>query len=115
MFSHPGMTKKRRLRRRLKAVASIAVAIAAGTFLACQRAASTLVEAPAEGSPPEAGPAPVTASSGIEVLDGSLVPDAALVADARIDTVAVRPRPRDAAVDVNEHRKGMPVPDNLLE
>ena len=115
MFSHPGLAKKRRTRRRLKAAASIMVAVAAGTFLACQRAVTSLARAGGDASTaPDAGsPAPPpTASSRIEVrsLDGGLV------ADARTDALVVRPpRASHSAVDVKEHRKGMPVPDNLLE
>jgi hypothetical protein len=77
------LVRRRRWMRRVKAAAAIALALAAGTFLAC---ASRL------------GPKPRTAGS----------------------TPPTRPgpqQPRDAgpAVDVGEHRQGMPVPDNLLE
>jgi hypothetical protein len=117
VFAHPRLVRRRRVKRRLKAAASVLVALAAGTFLACQRHIEQLV-ADAGGGPASDGssdaPPDAPESVGIDVrsVDGSPVDaDAALVkvADAR------SPRPRDAAVDVKEHRKGMPVPDNLLE
>jgi hypothetical protein len=126
VFANPKIVGRRRLKRRLKAAASIVVAIAAGTFLACQRQVAALAGDAAAEDASAATPGAVDAAGdvgdvGIEVHaeDGSPLPvDAALVvADARSDALA-RPAGRslkDAAVDVNQHRKGMPVPDNLLE
>ena len=113
MFVKASDAKKRRFRRRLKAAASIAVALAAGTFLACQRGMQTIQNA-------------IDASTGRDAENDSNAPSNApgdasdsaamvLVADAGRDAEAKAKKMRDAAVDVNEHRKGMPVPDNLLE
>jgi hypothetical protein len=121
VFADPKKVRRRRIARRLKAAASIVVAVAAGTFLACHRHVAKLAgDGPEEdGSATKAtAPAP---DAGIDVRqeDGSPLPnDAALaLADARSDALAQARggAPRDAAVDVNQHRKGMPVPDNLLE
>jgi hypothetical protein len=121
VFADPKRVRRRRLARRLKAAASIVVAVAAGTFLACHRQVAKLA---GDGSEEDAGAANVPASasdSGIDVRqeDGSPLPNEAalVVADARSDALAQTRdgAPRDAAVDVNQHRKGMPVPDNLLE
>lgn len=116
MFAKRDQVGPRRVRRRLKAAASIVVAIAAGTFLACQRGVETakqILDASrgdvdardtgAEGAAPDAAAAGPT--------DASMV-----LADAKTDALAKRTGgPHDAAVDTREHRKGMPVPDNLLE
>lgn len=114
MFASPKLAKRRRLNRRLKAAASVLVALAAGSFIACQRQFekwSGEAVSPSAGSAGEAGGAPNDADHDHREA-GPLDPsDAALakVADAR------SPRATDAAIDVKEHRKGMPVPDNLLE
>jgi hypothetical protein len=128
MFAHPKLVRRRRVKRRLKAAASIAIAVAAGTFLACQRQVAKLAgdagsggeagaAATATASSPATQPAEAAATSA--PLDASSAPpgDAAnVVADARTDGLARdAATPKDAAVDVNQHRKGMPVPDNLLE
>lgn len=123
MFADPKKVRRRRIARRLKAAASIVVAVAAGTFLACHRQVAKLAgDGPEEdASAANAIPAQPAPDAGIDVTqeDGSpLANDGALaLADARSDAlVQVRDgAPRDAAVDVNQHRKGMPVPDNLLE
>jgi hypothetical protein len=98
MFADPKLVERRRRKRRLKAAASVLVALAAGTFLACQRQLEKLsgtTEAPSPGVSEASGDAPTDASRG-----------------APEDAPRGAP---DAAVDVKEHRKGMPVPDNLLE
>jgi hypothetical protein len=111
MFVKPSDAKKRRFRRRIKAAASIAVALCAGTFLACQRGVQTIQNAIDASSEKDAdgdsnSPTPVDASNSTAMV---------LVADAGKDAEARAKKLKDAAVDVNEHRKGMPVPDNLLE
>jgi hypothetical protein len=127
VFADPKRVGRRRIARRLKAAASIVVAVAAGTFLACHRQVAKLT---GDGSADDTSGADgaaggradaATPDAGIEVRqeDGTpLAGDAALVvADVRSDALA-RSRdgsPADAAVDVHQHRKGMPVPDNLLE
>jgi hypothetical protein len=83
----------RRLKRRLKAAAALALAAAAGTFLACSGR---------DKNRPNPPPNPTTD----EVSNLPAPPDAG-TADAAAD--------QDGAVDRTEHRKGMPVPDNLLE
>jgi hypothetical protein len=108
VFVKPSDAKKRRFRRRLKAAASIAVALCAGTFLACQRGVQTIQSV-------------IDASIGRDAENDAPQNDASdstamvLVADAGKDAEARARKLKDAAVDVNEHRKGMPVPDNLLE
>jgi hypothetical protein len=124
MFADPKLVKRRRQKRRLKAAASVLVALAAGTFLACQRQLEKLsgtTASPSPGPADASGDAPYEVSRNaqddapdrrgdVRVADGnSSDAFAANTADGR------SPRPVDAAVDVNEHRKGMPVPDNLLE
>jgi len=105
MHADPKLVRVRRWKRRLKAVASIAVAACAGVFLACGKTTKPPPDADVDANAPTTEDATVDA----EVAD-------AVVADAKSDALA-KPRsgPRDAAVDVREHRKGMPVPDNLLE
>jgi hypothetical protein len=125
MFAKGELVARRRLKRQLKAVASIAVALAAGTFLACQRGAEHLKEmvdaargADKEAAVPDAGDATTTTGEAqvTAPIDGG--PDGA---EAASDTGAADAGPHDAAaqkrptVDMKEHRKGMPVRDNLLE
>lgn len=123
MHAKPEKVRPRRLRRRLKAIASIAVALCAGAFLACQKSVTSTAD--------EAGPATDGATPrdvGTDLGDADANPDAEAgrgdaasltVVDAAPDASrALVPAPpkRDAAtVDRKEHRKGMPVPDNLLE
>jgi hypothetical protein len=105
MFASPKLVGRRRLKRRLKAAASVIVALAAGSFLACQRQVEKLTGETGPPSPESPGGA-----LGVRVRDAAApnpVPEA--LADAQ------RTKSADAAVDVNEHRKGMPVRDNLLE
>jgi hypothetical protein len=104
--------RARKWKRRLKAVASIGVALAAGTFLACQRGAETVkrevIDVRARLGGDDAGPATEDATR-----DGDGDGDADGSNDATAD--GARRRSKDASVDVKEHRKGMPVRDNLLE
>ena len=119
MFVKSSDAKKRRFRRRLKAAASIAIAVAAGTFLACQRGVQT-IQSVIDASNSERD-ADDDASSPNPLVPPNAPADASgtsamvLVADAGRDVDARAKKLRDAAVDINEHRKGMPVPDNLLE
>jgi hypothetical protein len=117
MHADPKRVVARRWKRRVKAVASIAVALCAGAFLAACGKTPAASDA-GDGSSADAEPGPeasidvkITSEGGVDAG----VADAA-IADAKSDALA-KPRggPRDAAVDVREHRKGMPVPDNLLE
>ena len=80
------LVKRRRLRRRVKALVAVGLAVAAGVFLSCAGRTPT---------PRPPGPPP----DGDGGMDGGM--------DAGIFDAA--------AVDVEQHRDGMPVPDNLLE
>jgi hypothetical protein len=121
MHADPNKVRARRWKRRLKAAGSLALAALAGAFVACQRGVQSLGEASAPTpsiSPDRQADAAAEAAREVttttqdataEVLDAS----ATVVADARAPA-------RDAGadgyvVDAKEHRKGMPVPDNLLE
>ena len=82
--------RMRRFKRRLKASIALGVGLLAGAFLACTRDTKTVtIETPPV--PPNPTTSPV---SSIVLSQNGL---------------------RDAAVDRDEHRAGMPVPDNLLE
>jgi hypothetical protein len=136
MHAKPEKIRVRRLKRQVKAALSIGVALAAGVFLACQKTVSDKIEdarsaddAWKVNEPPPNGDK--------SVIDVTLVdaagttpnivapPDAEatlapLPSDAggKADALAKRPVPttKDGGkVDKREHRKGMPVPDNLLE
>jgi hypothetical protein len=94
MFADPKKVSRRRLARRLKATASLAIALVAGGFLACKGAVDHIVEGTSKApeiKPDDAG-SPDTDGKG-----AGAEPDTGLTVDAR------------------EHKKGMPVPDNLLE
>jgi hypothetical protein len=105
----------RRLKRRLKAGASLLIAAAAGTFLACAKRGDdrpatapnpTTSEIPNRPAPPR----DAAAASGAALVgprDGGTDAGGALQRRS-----APRSHPK---VDRTEHRKGMPVPDNLLE
>lgn len=110
MFVKSSDAKRRRLRRRMKAAASIAIALAAGTFLACQRGVEKLQNAIDARAPDDAAPPnePIDANAPAPTVTSTALVRAQ---DAGAGGKSIR----DAAVDVNEHRKGMPVPDNLLE
>ena len=78
----------RRIKRRIKASVALGIGLVAGVFLACSRAVQQNVTI--EPLPPN----PTTPPTG---------------------SIVLAQHTRDAAVDHEEHRKGMPVPDNLLE
>jgi hypothetical protein len=126
MHARPDKVRARRVRRRIKAALSIGVALAAGIFLACQKnAAPEKSEDAGEGEAARSddaarGATPPTSLDDREAggAEAAVTSDASagLVDAAKPDALAKRPaHPRDAAVDRREHRKGMPVPDNLLE
>lgn len=129
MFADPKKVAGRRLRRRLKAGASIALALVAGAFLACKGG-----NQPQEASPtgPDArGPQPPNAhdvdgasgADGVPAAAGDGGADASTDAGTDASTALVvvdggkdaGPHARAPKVDKREHRKGMPVRDNLLE
>ena len=128
----------RRIKRHVKAGASIVLALAAGAFLACQRTVTRGPDHSPMGPDARGGPPPVDASA----VDGSAAdasaPDAsapdgnapdASAPDASATGLAVvvadagsglarrdaSHHPRRHHVDVDEHRRGLPVIDNLLE
>lgn len=96
--------RMRRWKRRLKAAASLLIASAAGTFLACTKG---------DKHRPPPAPNPMT-------NEVSNLPAPGTGRDASPDGKAVIVAPKHdktpkTGVDKREHRKGMPVPDNLLE
>jgi len=97
----------RRLKRRLKAAASLVIASAAGAFLACTK-----------GDKQRPPPAPNPTTHEISNLpapprDAAAEHSTALVPSR--DAGAGKDASAKSAVDKREHRKGMPVRDNLLE
>ena len=125
MYAKAERVGRRRLKRRLKAAVSIGVAVAAGTFLACQKQVSKFTDKPSEGpkssdQPVEVpGPAATTDRNELDSAPDAAAagePDAAPTVSGR-PALPPSPSARDAAprVDRKEHRKGMPVRDNLLE
>src|SRR5262245_38121932 len=109
-----GEVRLRRWKRRLKAAASLGLALAAGTFLACQKTPAPRQPVPPNPTTPETGPQ----------LPPLPPPDLAAPAPASApapttELVKVPPKPEEhpkkGKVDQKEHRKGMPVRDNLLE
>lgn len=133
----------RRVKRQLKAGASIVLAIAAGAFLACQRTQPTPERSPM-GPDARSGPAPADASpdavreaphdaahdtandaandAAHDTADDTAdaTHDAsALAVDASHDAGAIvhhdPSHARRHRVDRDEHRRGLPVLDNLLE
>ena len=96
----------RRWKRRLKAAASLVIASAAGTFLACTKGD--------KNRPP---PAPNPTTNEISNLpapprDAGADRGKAMIVALKVDKA---PKVEKTGVDKREHRKGMPVPDNLLE
>lgn len=113
--------KLRRRSRRAKATLSIAMALAAGTFLACQSLFERDEEPeeepnrqvpmepipPAEPEPPPEPPEeppPPEEPTAMEVAPPE-----------NTEMVRRRGKMRLPVIDRNQHRTGMPVPDNLLE
>lgn len=139
MFADPKEIKGRRLRRRLKAGAAVALAMVAGAFLACK--GEDKAPEPPSPSGPDARSGPGTrpvedagrvdaTNDAADAADATLdaendapsdaPSDALVVTDAAADGstgLAVRKptAPKKPTVDKVEHRKGMPVRDNLLE
>jgi hypothetical protein len=101
----------RRWKRQLKAAASIALAVAAGTFIACDSREKPPHTPAPNPTTPEISNLPAARDAGVDASA-----DAAADAPSDAPTAIVR---RDAGVDAKvdreQHRKGMPVPDNLLE
>jgi hypothetical protein len=118
MFAKRDQVGPRRVRRRLKAAASIVVALAAGTFLACQRGMETakqVLDASRGDTDARDTGAGVQDADAVDAAATGPTDASMVLADAKTDALVKRAAPHDAAVDTREHRKGMPVPDNLLE
>ncbi|MFO0616812.1 MAG: hypothetical protein U0414_29730 [Polyangiaceae bacterium] len=126
MFADPKKNDARRLRRRLKAGASIVMALCAGAFLAACGADAASPPSPsgpdARGGPPRGSNKPSSTPAG----SGSAAPSAPPAPSPAQPTSSVVPSASSSAivpaapssgpaVDKNQHKKGMPVPDNLLE
>jgi hypothetical protein len=107
------------VKRRLKAAASIGLAIIAGVFLACtptkQGKEKARVPVPPNPMTPSAGAVPSTASSTKAASADSAGGGSSVSAGSTAVTPAVKGPHKAPSVDKQEHRKGMPVPDNLLE
>jgi hypothetical protein len=125
MHADPKRVGLRRIKRRLKAAASVVVALAAGTFLACRGDSpeETNAREPDDASPgspsrePGPGESAPAATLSARTSDAASAASASAAPDAGTDAGAPpprRPAPKPT-VDKTEHRKGMPVPDNLLE
>jgi len=122
MHAKPEKVRVRRLKRQLKAAVSIGVALCAGVFLACQKTVVTEKTEDAQVPPEDASLARDVVVD-VQLVDSpppsssDAAPLAIVDADGKSDALAKRPPSKaDAgAVDKREHRKGMPVPDNLLE
>lgn len=114
MFAKKSQVARRRLARRLKAAASIGLAVAAGTFVACKQKADEIMKALDDARGDVGEPETVSASEASVTTDAG---DAALTTtkpstSAMVVAKDAGPAP---AFDAKEHKKGMPVPDNLLE
>jgi cytoskeletal protein RodZ len=107
--------RRRRVLRRVKAAASIVVALVAGTFLACRR------DEPPSTSGPDHEPTVDLDTPGTASAQSSAQPSTSATATASAGAggqapAATPPAPSaKPTVDKNQHKKGMPVPDNLLE
>lgn len=124
--------RMRRVKRAVKAGVSIALALAAGAFLACQRTVArsdgrSPMGPDARGGPP---PAPQDAAvdaevvtdvaeeeTGVDAADAEVDADGLVVVRDAAGDIVVRRSPRRPRhqVDRDEHRRGLPVIDNLLE
>jgi len=104
----------RRVKRRLKAAASIGLALMAGAFLACAPNKPNK-----EKSRLPVPPNPTTPSVGVVPSYAPSVAPLAPLATSKASSTALVPAAKTPhklpSIDREEHRKGMPVPDNLLE
>lgn len=102
----------RRWKRRLKAAASLVIASAAGTFLACTKGDKNRplpAPNPTTNEISNLPAPPAAARAGASGRDGAVDKGTAMIVAPKQE------KPPKAGVDKREHRKGMPVPDNLLE
>lgn len=104
------LVRKRRVWRRIKAAGAIVVGLGAGTFLACY---SAIVQTPVRTIPPDRRAGPDPPDAGPPTDAGAM--DAAVPAAPTFPPWPTSRSDAAVGVDVDEHRRGMPVPDNLLE
>lgn len=117
MHADPKKVRARRWKRRLKAAGSLALAAVAGAFVACQRGVQSLGEAssPTPSIAPDRSVDAAVEAARESTTAAPIDASATVTADARA-TPTIRDAGADGyVVDAKEHRKGMPVPDNLLE
>jgi hypothetical protein len=118
MFADPKKVSARRLRRRLKAGVSVGLALVAGAFLACKGGGYPQEEASPMGPDARGGPQKGGEDGSSTSPDGGLANDSLDGASTALVLDGGKDRGTDArapTVDKQEHRKGMPVRDNLLE
>ncbi|HEY5921140.1 MAG TPA: hypothetical protein VIV11_05695 [Kofleriaceae bacterium] len=106
----------RRIKRKLKAALSLAIAAAAGTYIACDSGEKPRPNVPPNPTTDEISNLPAPRDAGTDAAADAAI-DAPIDApvDAAPKALVRRDAGPDAKVDRTEHRKGMPVPDNLLE
>jgi hypothetical protein len=104
----------RRVKRRLKAAASIGLAVLAGAFLACapHKPQKERTRVPVPPNPTTPGVGAIPAPSSVQ-SEGARAESSA--SSSAIVPAPEAPPQKAPTVDKREHRKGMPVPDNLLE
>lgn len=120
------LVAQRRLKRRVKALVSVSLALSAGAFLSCQR----FLGLEEEQKPPTSEPKKdAPASTQITTPDTTTKPTEAQSQPAESQpmipptsqlTVTSQPtttesKPHKGKSSTEKHRKGMPVLDNLLE
>src|SRR5262245_8207694 len=133
MFADPKKVSGRRLRRRLKAGVSIGLALVAGAFLACKGGTVPEETSPtgpdARGRPAtpdiegDSGASAAAATASVDAATEAAAGDSASDSGAADASTALAidggkdggPDARAPKVDKHEHRRGMPVRDNLLE
>ena len=121
MFADKKKVGARRIKRRLKAAASIIVALAAGTFLACRKDPASESAEPNDDATSAVAGDPASSAQPAPSASASATATPSATASATSTALATTTPSGPAApkgkptVDRKEHRKGMPVPDNLLE
>ena len=106
--------KLRRWKRRLKAAASLVIASAAGTFLACTKGDKHRPPPAPNPMTNEVSNLPAPPTGHDAGADGG-ARDAAADRGTALIVAPKHDKAPKTGVDKREHRKGMPVPDNLLE
>ncbi|MCC7539209.1 MAG: hypothetical protein IT379_23505 [Deltaproteobacteria bacterium] len=110
------LVRKRRFWRRVKAASALVLGVGAGTFLACYSAVTRApVRTVRPDTPSEANEDAGTPDGSVRSLDAGPPMDASAGAAPRFPPWPTSTPDGSTGVDVDEHRRGMPVPDNLLE